>query len=138
MRRIPTPVIFPILAWVGFAACSSRLVKKEEIQRISKDYEKVYILKDRVEVGNFDSLGKGAKVRLYFKAAGEYVSVYAYPYSQLREEANGKNILQLFEGDFPDKKFSEEVFRTRIGNLVEEYKGKLDEPEKKRAKKGGR
>jgi len=138
MHTSPRLVICLLLAWLGFAACSSRLVKKEEIQRISKDYEKVYTLKDRVEVGNFDSLGKGAKVRLYFKTTGEYVSVYAYPYSQLREEASGKNILQLFEGDFPNKKFSEEILRSRIANLVEEYKGKLDEPEKKPAKKGGR
>jgi type II secretion system-associated lipoprotein len=121
-------------------ACGSRFVKKEEIQRISKDYEGVYVLRQRVETGNFDSLNKGARVKIFFKAAGDYVSVYAYPYSQPREEAVGKNILQLFEGDFPDKKFNEALLRERLAELLEEYRGKSDAPDKpaKAAKAKGR
>jgi type II secretion system-associated lipoprotein len=121
-------------------ACGSRFVKKEEIQRISKDYEGVYVLRQRVETGNFDSLNKGARVKIFFKAAGDYVSVYAYPYSQPREEAVGKNILQLFEGDFPDKKFNEALLRERLAELLEEYRGKSDASEKpaKAAKAKGR
>ncbi len=107
-------------------ACGSKLVRKEEVQRISKDYEGVYVVKERIDVGNFDSLNKGARVKIFFKTAGDYVSVYAYPYSQPREEANGKNILQMFEGDFPGKKFSEELLRQRIAAIVDEYTGKLD------------
>lgn len=127
MRSIsPTGRISLLLLFLPLLYCSSRFVKKEEVQRISKDYEKVYALKERVEVGNFDSLNKGAKVKIYFKATGEYISIYAYPHSQAREEAVGKNILQLFDTDFPDKKFSEEVFRQRLSLLFEEYKGKLD------------
>lgn len=112
--------------FLPFLACSSRFVKKEDIHRISKDYDKVYALKERVEVGNFDSLNKGAKVKIYFKTAGDYISIYAYPYSQQREEAVGKNIMQLFETDFPDKKFSETAFRQKLATIFEEYKGKLD------------
>ncbi|HNJ66563.1 MAG TPA: type II secretion system-associated lipoprotein [Turneriella sp.] len=127
MRSIsPAGRISILLMFLPLLYCSSRFVKKEEIQRISKDYEKVYSLKERVEVGNFDSLNKGAKVKIYFKATGEYISIYAYPFSQVREEAVGKNILQLFDTDFPDKKFSEEVFRQKLSLLFEEYKGKLD------------
>ena len=107
-------------------ACGSRFVKKDEVVKISKDYEKVYVLKERIDIGNFESLNKGAKMRIYFKATGEYVSVYAYPYSQPREEAQGKCILQLFEADFPNKKFSEQVLRERIAALLEEHKGRLD------------
>lgn len=107
-------------------ACGGKFVRKDEVQRISKDYEGVFVLKDRVDVGNFDTLNKGAKVKLYFKTAGDYVAVQAYPYSQPREEAVGKNILQLFEGDFPDKKFNEQFLRERLALVVEEYKGKLD------------
>lgn len=127
MRRLPmlgfTALMFFLLPLIY---CSSRLVKKEEIQRISKDYEKVYSLKERVEIGNFDSLNKGAKVKIYFKTTGDYISIYAYPHSQAREEAVGKNVLQLFETDFPEKKFSETVFRSRLAGLFEEYTGKLD------------
>ncbi|MFO1479490.1 MAG: type II secretion system-associated lipoprotein [Turneriella sp.] len=138
MRRTSI-VLVTSLALVLFA-CGSRFIKKEEIQRISKNYEGVYVLRERVETGNFDSLNKGARVKIFFKAAGDYVSIYAYPYSQPREEAVGKNILQLFESDFPDKKFSEEVLRQRISDLVEEYKGKPDAPVKpaKAAKPAGR
>lgn len=122
MRRITA--FIPLTALLF--ACSSRLVKKEEIVRISKEYEKVYVLKEKIDVGNFDSLNKGAKVRIFFKTSGDYVSIYAYPYSQPREEAVGKNILQLFESDFPNKKFSEQVLRERIAALLEEYKGNVD------------
>lgn len=125
MLRWPAHVIFSLLIVALVAACGSKLVRKEEVQRISKDYEGIYVIKERIDVGNFDSLNKGARVRIFFKTAGDYVSVYAYPYSQPREEANGKNILQMFEGDFPDKKFNEELLRKKIADLVEEHKGKL-------------
>lgn len=121
-------VSFSLSLLALLSACSSKLVKKEEVVRISKDYENVYVLKDKIDVGNFESLNKGAKVRLYFKAGGEFITVAAYPYAQPREEASGKVILQVFEGDFPNKKFNEAVLRTRIGDLVEEYTGKLETP----------
>jgi type II secretion system-associated lipoprotein len=127
MRRISFAGKAPILlVFLPLLYCSSRFVKKEEVLRISKDYDKVYSLKERMEVGNFDSLNKGAKVKIYFKTAGDYISIYAYPHSQAREEAVGKNVLQLFDTDFPDKKFSEEVFRQKLAMSFEEYKGKLD------------
>ena len=126
-RRLIHLFVFAIFLPLAIA-CGSKLVRKEEVQRISKEYEGVYVIKERIDVGNFDTLNKGARVRIFFKTAGDYVSVYAYPYSQPREEANGKNILLLFEGDFPDKKFSEELLKQRIAALVEEYKGKLDKP----------
>lgn len=137
--RSAFPIALAALATL-LVACGSRFVKKEEIQRISKDYEGVYVLRERVETGNFDSLNKGARVKIFFKAAGDYVSVYAYPYSQPREEAVGKNILQLFEGDFPDKKFNEALLRERLAELLEEYRGKSDASEKpaKAAKAKGR
>lgn len=133
--RFYSLVFFSIWALAPIA-CGSKFIRKEDIQRISKDYEGVYLLRTNVETGNFESLSKGARVRLYFKAAGDYVAVYAYPYLQPREEAEGKNILQLFEGDFPDKKFSAEFLRRRLDELVEDYKDKGDIP--KAAKKAGK
>ncbi len=126
MYRKQLFIFFIVTTLMGGMACGSRFVKKEEVVKISKDYEKVFVLKERIDIGNFESLNKGAKMRIYFKATGEYVSVYAYPYSQPREEAQGKCILQLFEADFPNKKFSEQLLRDRIAALLEEHKGKLD------------
>lgn len=125
MRRCFDPSVLLFLG-AFVLACGGKFVRKEQVQQISKDYEGVYVLKEKVDVGNFDTLNKGAKVKIYFKTSGDYVAVQAYPYSQPREEAVGKNILQLFEGDFPDKKFDEKIFRERIALVVEEYKGKLD------------
>lgn len=124
MRRTTFVLVAGIVVLLG--SCGSRFIRKEEIQRLSKDYEGVYVLRESVETGNFESLNKGARVRIFFKAAADYVSVYAYPHSQQREEAEGKNILQLFESDFPDKKFSEEILRQRLSELIEEYRGKSD------------
>jgi type II secretion system-associated lipoprotein len=126
MHRKQVFILLILIASIAGMACGSRFVKKDEVVKFSKDYEKVFVLKERIDIGNFESLNKGAKMRIYFKATGEYVSVYAYPYSQPREEAQGKCILQLFETDFPNKKFSEQVLRDRIGLLLEEHKGKLD------------
>jgi len=107
-----------LLILIAFS-CSGKFVRKEEIQKIAADYTGVYALKEKIDIGNRDSLNKGAKVKIYFKTSGEFVSVYAYPYSQSREEAVGKNILQLFQADFPNKKFNETVFRERLGELIE-------------------
>ena len=126
MHRQQAFVLLLLTALFAAAGCGSRFVKKDDVVKVSKDYEKIYVLKERIDIGNFESLNKGAKVRIYFKTTGEYVSVYAYPYSQPREEAQGKSILQLFETDFPNKKFNDQVLRDRIGALLEEYKGKLD------------
>ncbi len=133
MFRRPWCTFLILLGVALLTACGSKLVRKEEVQRISKDYEGIYVVKERIDVGNFDSLNKGARVKIFFKTAGDYVSVYAYPYSQPREEANGKNILQMFEGDFPEKKFSEELLRKRIADIVEEHTGKLPPAEAPKA-----
>jgi len=101
-------------------SCSGKFVRKEELQKIAADYTGVYSIKEKIDIGNRDSLNKGAKIKIYFKTSGEFVSVYAYPYSQSREEAVGKNILQLFQTDFPNKKFSDSVFRERLNELIEE------------------
>ena len=78
MRRSVGLFALVSLGIIGLA-CGGKFVRKEEVHRISKDYEGVYVLKDKVDVGNFDTLNKGAKVKLYFKAAGDYVAVQAYP-----------------------------------------------------------
>ncbi|MBV6492152.1 MAG: hypothetical protein LDLANPLL_00143 [Turneriella sp.] len=123
------PILFIILTALS---CSSRFVKKEEVQKFSKDYEKIYLLKKKIEVGNFETLNENAKVRIYFKTTGDYISVYAYPYSQNREEAVGKNILQFFDTDFPNKKFDPQVLKEKLAMLIEEDTGK---PQNKAAKK---
>lgn len=125
---------FGICCVALLVGCGSRLVKKEDIQRISKDYEGVYVLRETVETGNFDSLTKGARVRIFFKATNDYIAVYAYPHTQPREEAVGKNILQLFESDFPNRKFDEQFLRKRLAQLLEEYKGKPEAPKKGKIK----
>ena len=88
------------LVFLVTIACGSRVIKKEEIQRISKHYEGVYLLRDRVETGNFDSLNKGARVKIFFKAAGALFWLTALPFSPPGEELAAENPPHLLEGYF--------------------------------------
>jgi type II secretion system-associated lipoprotein len=128
MQRVRLYLFLALGCGGAFLHCGGKFVRKDDVQRISKDYEQVFALKKKIDIGNFDSLNQGAKVKIFFKTAGDYVSVYAYPYSQPREEAVGKNILQMFESDFPNKIFSEQVFRDKLATLIEPYNGRLDPP----------
>lgn len=128
LRRILSPLLFVTI--LAASRCGGKFVRTADVQKISQDYEGVYSLKKKIDTGNYESLNQGAKVKIYFKTAGEYVSVYAYPYSQSREEASGKNILQLFDTDFPDKKFSESLLREKLDAIIEKHHGRLDPPKK--------
>ncbi|HRP68173.1 MAG TPA: type II secretion system-associated lipoprotein [Turneriella sp.] len=127
--------LFSLATALILLSCSSRFVKKEDVQEFSKEYEKTYVLKKNIEVGNFETLNEGAKVRVYFKTAGDYIAVYAYPYSQKREEAVGKNILQVFDADFPDKKFNPQVIRDKLAPLIAEEDAVKTEKKSTKTKK---
>lgn len=101
--------------------CGSAFIRKADVKDLSKNYEGEYSVRERIDVGNFENLNKGARVKIFFKSTGDYVTVYAYPYSQAREEAVGKNILQLFEQDFPERKFSAQYIEERLAILIEPY-----------------
>lgn len=117
-------------------ACSGRLVKREQLEEINKKYSMVYNLKADVDIGNGEKLNKGNKVKIYIQSGSETLKVYAYPYNQSREEAFGKNILQMFEEDFTDQKFNRKVFEDKMATLLEEVDmNKVTDPVRKKDKK---
>ena len=107
---------------VSSIMCSGRFVKKDEIQYLEKKYAKEYVTKQKIDIGNNQFMKSGMKVLLFFSSGSESVKVYAYPANQPREEAQGKNILYLFETDFPDEKYKREIFEEKLAALVEEAK----------------
>ncbi|RME93673.1 MAG: type II secretion system-associated lipoprotein [Candidatus Hydrogenedentota bacterium] len=102
--------------------CSGRFVKKEELQYLQKKYSGIYVIKKPVDIGNNRKLKPGMRVKLFFQSGSESVKVYAYPANEPREEALGKNILYLFEEDFPKEKYSREVLEKKLNEIVEEIK----------------
>ncbi|MCS6985757.1 MAG: type II secretion system-associated lipoprotein [Leptospiraceae bacterium] len=99
--------------------CSGRFVKKEELLELEKKYSGVYVIKKKIDVGNNETLSEGSRVRLYFRSDSEAIKVYAYPHNQSREMAVGKNILLLFEEDFPDEKYDRSYFEQKLGELID-------------------
>lgn len=118
-RLVPQAALFAFS--ILTLECGSAFIRKSDVKDLSKNYEGEYSVRERIDVGNFENLNKGARVKIFFKTTGDYVTVYAYPYSQAREEAVGKNILQLFEQDFPDRKFSTKYIEERLALLIEPY-----------------
>ena len=112
-------VIIPLL---GFIACSPRFVKEDQIKEIEKKYTGTYILKKDIEVGVNELLKTGTKVKLYIVSGRKLIKVYAYPVKEDRESTLGQNILLLFETDFPDRKFNQEVFDKKLNEIVRKAK----------------
>lgn len=102
-----------------FFSCSGRFVKKEELMELEKKYSGVYVMKQKVDVGNNQSVAQGSRVRLYFRSDSDSIKVYAYPFNQSREMAIGKNILLLFEEDFPKETYDRAFLEEKLKELVE-------------------
>lgn len=103
-----------------FEACSGRFVKREQLNELEQDYQGIYEIVADIDVGNndYEPLPVGSQVRLYFRSGGESVKVYAYPHTQRREEALGKNILYMFEGDFPEEEYDRKLFEEKLNTIV--------------------
>lgn len=94
-------------------------MKREELDYLNKKYAGEFIIKKPVDIGNNRKLKKGARVYIYFRSGSESVKVYAYPSNQPREEAIGKNILFLFEEDFPNEKYSRKLLEKKLDEIIE-------------------
>ncbi|MES0488674.1 MAG: type II secretion system-associated lipoprotein [Leptospirales bacterium] len=123
MRSINKKIrLLAILPFLAFIACSPKFVKQDQVSELEKKYTGVYILKKNVEVGINEILKKGTKVRLYIVSGRKLVKVYAYPAKDNRESTLGQNILLLFETQFPEKKFNQEIFIKKLNEIVKKAK----------------
>ncbi|MDH5716253.1 MAG: type II secretion system-associated lipoprotein [Spirochaetia bacterium] len=101
-----------------FSFCSGRFVKREELNYFSEKYAATYVLKKEIDIGNNKTMKAGTQVKLYFISDSSSVKVYAYLPALAREEAVGKNILLLFESDFPDEKYDREFLEKRLEEIL--------------------
>lgn len=120
-----------IFILVFFINCNSPMVKKDQIEYLNKKYSGQYITTKTLDVGNNDILPKGSRVKLYFKSHSESIIAYAYRANQPREMVIGKNILFLFETDFPEEEFQMKVFEERLNEIIKSADAK---PEEKKTK----
>ena len=115
------------IIWLGvfvvcLLQCSARFVKREKLNQLKNELEGVYVLLKDIDIGNNQKASTGTKVKLYFMSDSESIKVYAYPHTQPRESALGKNILYLFENDFPKEEWEENFFKKKLFHVVKKIK----------------
>ena len=113
-----TRLILSVILIASIVQCSSRFVKKEELGQLQKEFGGVYVLTKPVDIGNNQKAERGAKVKLYFFSGSDSIKVYAYPHTQPRESALGKNILLLFNIDFPEEEWDKKFFREKLFSIL--------------------
>ena len=118
--RFNVPIIWLVIACLF--QCSAHFVKKTQLDQLKNEFKGVYLIIKPVSIGNNRKASKGTKVRLYFISDSESIKVYAYPHTQPRESALGKNILHLFEDDFPEEKWDEKLFKKKLFRVVKKIK----------------
>ena len=114
-------ILFAVLI-ISILQCSARFVKKEELGKLKKEFDGVYVLTKPVDIGNNKKAEQGIKVRLYFFSASDSIKVYAYPHTQPRESALGENVLLLFDSDFPKEAWDKNFFKKKLFSILKKIK----------------
>lgn len=112
------PLLLALIMILFLSNCNSPMVKRDQIEYLNKKYSGQYITMKTVDIGNNDVLPKGSRVKLYFKSTSEAIIAYAYRANQPREMVIGKNILFLFETDFPKEEFQMDLFEKRLNEII--------------------
>ncbi len=105
------PILF--LLFLVSTGCSSFV--RDADSRFLTRYEKQnqsdieYTLLKDVEI-NKDKLSKGSAVKVIVVADNNWVKVYVYRSSESILKSRRFLVLYLFEDDFPEKKFSRDIF----------------------------
>lgn len=117
MKKNLLPAFFFLGSLLLFQ-CNSPMVKKDQLVYLHQKYSGQYVTLKPIDVGNNEVLPTGSLVMLYFKSTSEAIVAYAYRTNQSREMVIGKNILFMFESDFPNSDFKMEIFETRLAEMV--------------------
>ncbi|MDH5721385.1 MAG: type II secretion system-associated lipoprotein [Spirochaetia bacterium] len=103
--------------------CSGRFVIKEELSYFSEKYSGTYKIKKITDIGNNKKINPGEVVKIYFVSDSESIKVYAYLPSEPREKTLGKNILYLFDTDFPNEMYKREFLEMKLSEILEAQGG---------------
>lgn len=122
MLKFGKLLLFFFFCSITITHCTINFVKNNKLKSLEKDYAGVYLLKKDISITPDDTLKAGTRVRLYFFSGSDSIKVYAYEANQRREEAVGKNILYLFETDFPDGKYDDKILAGNLKELLQKTK----------------
>lgn len=120
LRVFVTILLTSLLALTDFA-CSGRFVVREKLRALNDELakDKIYLLKEDVEIGNGEKLAKGSRVRIYVSSDSFSVKVKAYRHDEIRESVIAKNIIFMYEGQFKNEEFEKEVFMKEFNRLLQ-------------------
>ena len=123
--------IFLVIGLLSISACSS-FIKNEDANRITLKYQEgEYVLLGDLTRNNV-TLPKNSAVKLLVETSSDWVKVYAYDSKEELLKSTRLLLLYLFDIDFPNEKFDQELFDLEMNKLVRP-KGPADiKPVKKR------
>lgn len=98
------------------------MLQEEELKSLHESYNDTYILLKDTDVGNGLTLKAGTRIKLYFKSGSDSIKVYAYLTNQERESVLGKNILYLFDTDFPESEYNRKFLDAKLEKLMRKAK----------------
>ncbi len=108
-----------------FSACSHHLVKKESLIVLNEYYsDKTYYLKDNIQIGNNETIQKGASVKIWIESTPSLLKVKCYPSTEEREYAIGKLIIYIVNEDYKSKSMTREELDKIIAEKLVLYNPK--------------
>jgi len=113
-----TKLILIILAGFLLITGCSTFIRDEDSQKITLQYQAgEYILLQDV-VRNNVTYPKNSELKLLVVTGDDWLKIYAYNSGE--ELLNSKRflLLYMFKGDFPDKKFSQEILDLELSKMV--------------------
>ena len=97
--------------------CSS-FIPDEDVERITLKYQAgEYVLLQDLNRNNI-IFPKNSPVKLIVLAGDDWVKVYVYNSSEELLASKRLILLHMFETDFPEEKFNQELFETELAKLI--------------------
>ena len=107
--------------------CSQRLIEKAKLREINEYYdEKVYLLKEDLNLSTDEVWKKGTLVRIYIESTPSLLKLKVYPANESRENSTGKLASYLINDDVKKKKYELEDIEVWVATKfqVSELKNK--------------
>lgn len=125
-----------ILSGVFLCAGCSSFVPDEDVERLTLKYQSGdYILLQDV-TRNDVTLTKGTIVKLIFVAGDEWAKIYAFDKKEELLSSKRQLLIYMFEDDFPDEEFNNELFETELSKVARIYSSSAVEVNKQKGKSG--
>ncbi len=114
------------------SGCSS-FIKTEDSEKLSLKYQAgEYVLLEDIK-RNETLIPKDTPVKLLVLTSDDWIKIYVYNSSEELLNSHRFLALYMFEDDFPDKKYSQDYFDTRLLKIVK-TRDSADQPVKETKK----